>query len=258
MSEGKILGIISLKGGVGKTSVVANVGASLAQDFGKKVLMVDANFSTPHLGLHLGLVKPEVSLHHILNEDVGASQGIYRHPLGLHFIAGSLSPPPVNPLALKEKIDSLRSQYDYILLDSSPALNDEMYATIAASDEVFVVSTPDYPTLTATLQAIDVARRKQGHIKGIIINKVRKKRFELTKKDVESVSDIEVLGLVPDDVKVLEALASMVPVTAYSPKEDVAVAFKKLTGKIIGEKYRKPRLFSKSKSVKSFSRKENL
>ena len=60
----KVIGIISLKGGVGKTSSVANLGAALTE-FGKKVLVVDANFSAPNLGLHLGLTNPEIKLHDV-------------------------------------------------------------------------------------------------------------------------------------------------------------------------------------------------
>ena len=49
----KIYGIISIKGGVGKTTAVCNLGAVLAHEFGKRVLLVDANLSSPNLGLHL-------------------------------------------------------------------------------------------------------------------------------------------------------------------------------------------------------------
>jgi MinD-like ATPase involved in chromosome partitioning or flagellar assembly len=49
MSKGKIIGIISIKGGVGKTTAVSNLGAVLANEFGKKVLLVDANFTAPNL-----------------------------------------------------------------------------------------------------------------------------------------------------------------------------------------------------------------
>ena len=46
---GKVLGVISIKGGVGKTTLVSNLGASLANDFKKKVLLIDANFNAPNL-----------------------------------------------------------------------------------------------------------------------------------------------------------------------------------------------------------------
>ena len=64
--EGRTIGIISLKGGVGKTTTVANLGAVLAKEFNKKVLVIDANFSAPNLGLHLGIVEPKVTIQDVL------------------------------------------------------------------------------------------------------------------------------------------------------------------------------------------------
>lgn len=63
---GKVIGVISIKGGVGKTTVVSNLGATLAYEFGKKVLVIDANFSAANLGLHLGIVDPEITIHDVL------------------------------------------------------------------------------------------------------------------------------------------------------------------------------------------------
>ena len=90
MGRAKVFGIIALKGGVGKTTVVSNLGASLARDYGKKVLMIDANFSTPHLGLHLGLLAPKYTLHHVLNDDHSIFEAIYQHELGFILFRESL------------------------------------------------------------------------------------------------------------------------------------------------------------------------
>jgi len=246
MDESKVFGVVALKGGVGKTTVVSNLGTTLANDFGKKVLIVDANFSTPHLGLHVGLVNPSYTLHQVLSGDRSIYEGIYQHVLGFHIIPGQLAPAPLSYEALKEKLDPLREIYDYILIDSSPSLNEEMVATMAASDEILVVSSPDYPTLSSTLHAVRVARERGTPIRGIILNKVRKKRFELCSKDISDASDIKVLASIPDDVKVLSALSKMVPIVSFSPSHEVSVAYKSLAGVLIGEKYKR-RLFGRKK-----------
>jgi septum site-determining protein MinD len=237
MDDCKVYGVVALKGGVGKTTLVANLGASLSADFDKKVLLVDANFSTPHLGLHLGVIDPEFTLHHVLNDDHSIYESIYQHALGFHIIPGRLAPFEVDPLALKEKLEPLKKIYDVIIIDSSPSLNDEMYATMAASDELLVVSSPDYPTLSSTLYAIDVADKKDTEVRGIVINKVHKKKFELSSRDIASASDVKVLAAVPNSVKVLAALAKMAPVVSVSPRHDVSIAYKKLAGSLVGEKY---------------------
>lgn len=235
----KVIGIIALKGGVGKTTVVANLGAVLAEHYQKKVLIVDANFSTPHLGLHVGLVDANHYLHHALENKYSIYEAIYQHELGFHIIPGKLAPNPINPYALKEKIDSLKEIYDYIIIDSSPSLNDEMAATIVASDEIIVISSPDYPTLSSTLHAIKIAKEKESPIRGIILNKIRKKKFELTNKDISEASDVEILANIPDSLRVLSATSKMTPVVSFAPKDEASIAYKKLAGNLIGEKQKK-------------------
>ena len=239
MDHPKIVGVIALKGGVGKTTVVANLGAALSDHYKKKVLIVDANFSTPHLGLHVGLVNPEHNLHPVLSDEYSIYEAIYQHELGFHIIPGKLAPSRVNSLALREKLEPLREIYDVILVDSSPSLDNEMAATMDASDELIVVSSPDYPTLSSTLHAVNLAKKQNTDIRGIILNKVRKKKFELGSKDIAEASEVKVLASLPDSIKVLSATAKMIPVVIDSPKEDISHAYKKLAGSIIGEVYKK-------------------
>jgi septum site-determining protein MinD len=227
-NNAKVFGVIALKGGVGKTTVVANLGATIAQEFKKKVLLVDANFSTPHLGLHLGLVDPDHNLHDVINHKYSVYEAIYQHPLGFHILPGSISPVDCDHLILKEKLEPLRKIYDVILIDSSPSLNNEMFATMAASDDLVVVSTPDYPTLSSTLFAIKVAKKKNTNIRGIVLNKIRDKKFELSQRDIENASDIDVLATIPDHVNVQAALAEMVPMVSRSPRHEVSKEYKKL------------------------------
>ena len=86
----KTIGIISIKGGVGKTTAVSNLGAVLANEFKKKVLLVDANFSAPNLGLHLGIVNPENTLHDVMDNKVSVHEAIKKHDDGFHVLPASL------------------------------------------------------------------------------------------------------------------------------------------------------------------------
>ena len=249
MSNGKIIGIISLKGGVGKTSSVANLSAALASEFNKKVLAVDANFSAPNLGLHLGLVEPKATIHDVLLNRASVSEAIYKHSAGFHLLPGAYVSKKVNPHRLKQKIGHLKDYYDVILVDSSPNLNEEMMAVIIASDELLVVTSPDYPTLSTTLRAVRLAKQRKTPITGIILNRVRNKKFELSLEDVQEAAQVHVLSVLPEDIKVPEAIANTTPVALYKPNSGSSIEYRKLAACLIGEKYNDPRLWPRLKSL---------
>ena len=233
---GEIIGVVSLKGGVGKTSVVAALGSAISE-FGKKVLLIDGNLSSPSLGLHLGIVEPKTTLHHVLNRRAEARDAIYEHG-NFHVMPASIfEKTEINPFLLKDKIKGLKRSYDVILIDSSPSLDEETLAVILASDQILTVTTPDHATLSATIKAVKLARQRGTPISGIVLNKVHDKDFEVSLSDIEEVLDIPVLAVIPYDINALRALSSMEPSTVHSPRSKGSVEYKKLAAVLIGEKY---------------------
>ena len=238
---GKAIGILSLKGGVGKTSVVSNLGSAIA-DFCKKVLLIDWNLSSPNLGMHFNIVNPEVTLHHVLDGTSHMKDAVVELKK-FDLVPSSMFPKQkVNPLKLKDKIKSVKKDYDAILIDSSPALSEETLATMLASDIILVATTPDYSTLSTTLKAIKLAKLRGAQIDGLIINKFHNKNFELSIEDIEGTTDIPVMAVIPYDVNTQKAQAGFVSFTDFKPNSNGAVEYKKLAATLIGEKY-KPRRF---------------
>jgi septum site-determining protein MinD len=247
--KGKIIGIISLKGGVGKTTTTANLSAILSKDFKKKVLAVDANFTAPNLGLHLGIVDAKHTLHDVLLNKSKLNEAIHQHEAGFHVIPGAFVSRKVNPFRLKQELTNLKNFYDVILLDSSPNLNEEVLATMIASDELLVVTSPDYPTLSTTLRAIRLAKQKKTPITGLIINKTRNKKFELRLNEIEETAGVPVLSVIPDDIRVLEALAATNPVSLHHATTNATIEMKKLAASLVGEEYKDPRMWSRVKEL---------
>jgi septum site-determining protein MinD len=249
MMSGKTIGVISIKGGVGKTTVVSNLASSLAK-LGKKTLVVDGNISAPNLGLHLGILNSQYTLHDVLFSNVPVWKAVRKSEFGFDVITGSLLPKKnqkvrINPYKLHNRLSDVKKEYDYIIIDSSPNLNEEMLSTMIASDELLVVTSPDYPTLSCTMHAVKVARERKTPIAGLVLNKVRNKDFELSVSDIENATGIPVLSVIGDDVKVLEALSKTSPASSYFPKDDFSVAYGMLAAKISGERYEDPRVLSR-------------
>jgi len=237
MAKPKTIGIISIKGGVGKTSAVGALGAALANHFDKRVLLVDANFSAPNLGLHMGLVNPEVTLHDVLNNKKDIKEAVYETEHGFHMIPGALIGKQVNPFKLKDKLKPLRKHYDIILIDSSPTLNEEILATMIASDELFVVTTPDHVTLGTTLRAVKLAKQKKTPINGLILNKVHGREFELSLEDIEDAAECGVVAVLPHELGILEALSQNMPSTLHK-KSNSTKEYVKFAGALVGEEYK--------------------
>jgi len=234
----RIIGIISLKGGVGKTSSTLSLGKAIA-DLGKKVLLVDANFSAPNLGMHLNLIDPEITLHHVLGKKKRVSDAIQQVG-NLDILPSSVFPKiKINPLKLKELLKSIKKKYDFILIDSSPAFNEEMYSTIFASDELFVVSTPDHPTLSTTIKAIKTARKHGTNVSGIILNKVYGKDFEISPLDIEKTTGIPVMAVIPYDTNFLRAVHNFQSFLDHSPNSLGGKEYRKLAEVLTGEKNKK-------------------
>ena len=237
---GRTIGVLSLKGGVGKTSSVVALGSALAT-LGKKVLLVDANFSAPNLGLHLNVVDPEITIHSVLENKANPSEAIQKI-LNFDVMPASIfGNPNLNYLKLRDKIKSLKRSYDIILIDSSPALNEETLATINASDEILVVTTPDISTLSTTLKSVKLAKQRGVPIIGLILNKVYEKGFELSIDDVEDTIEIPIMAVIPHDINILKALSEFVPSTIYKPNSKSSEEYHKLAATLIGEKYKSKR-----------------
>ena len=233
---GKIIGIMSLKGGVGKTSVVASLVAALA-GLGKKVLLIDANFSAPNLGIHFNLIEPEKTLHDVMTRRANLKDVIYA--VGdLDIIpAAMFNDDQIAPLRLKEKIKPLKKKYDVILIDSSPSVAEEGLATLFAADEIFFVITPDHATLSNTIKTVNRANQRGTAINGLILNKVHSKDFELTLEQIEDTTNVPVMAVLPYELNVLEAQSNFIPSVKHRPKSRGSREFKKLAATLMGEKH---------------------
>ena len=106
---GKTIGIVSLKGGVGKTSSVVALGAALAK-IGKKVLLVDGNLSAPNLALHLKHLTPGETLHHVLRGEANLKQAIYSLDNMDILPADLFNRKKTNALGLRNKLKYLKKK----------------------------------------------------------------------------------------------------------------------------------------------------
>ena len=233
----RTIGVLSIKGGVGKTSAVVSLGDAIA-GFGKKVLIVDANFSAPNLGAHLNIIEPEKTIHEVLGRVAKVSEAITKYETFDILPAKIFSNKRISPLDLKKKLGSVKRSYDFILIDSSPSLNEEGLAPMLAADELIIVTTPDVPTLTSTLKLVKIIKQRKIPINGIILNKTHDKDFELSMGNIEDTVDVPILAVIPYDINVLKSVSKFIPSTTHKPNSRSSMEYKKLAATLIGVKYK--------------------
>ncbi len=237
----RVIGIISGKGGVGKTTVVANLGSVLAQKFKKDVIIIDCNVTTSHLGLYLGMYYTPVTLNQVLAGEAEIEDAIYEyHISGLRVIPASLSFSDLKGVDIARLRDSLKKLFgkaDIILLDAAPGLGREALAAVRACDEVIFVNTPFVPSTMDIMKCHQVANEIGVKPLGVVLNMVGKEKYELTPKEVEELIELPVISTIPMDKNVLRSLALKMPVVLFSPNSPSSREFVKLAAKILGEEY---------------------
>ncbi len=235
----KIITCISGKGGAGKTTTTINLGAALNQ-FGKDTTIIDANLTTPNIGIFLGVPSVPVTIHNVLRGKKHISEATYLHPSSLKVIPGSLSPSSIvniDPLKLERNLLDIEGLTDYAIIDAAAGLGREALAAMKAADELLIVTNPELPALTDALKTIKMAEKMKKPILGVLVTRVRKDKFDISQKDVEEMLEYPVIGYIPEDDKMREALALKMPVVHAFPRSQAAINYKKLAAKILNISY---------------------
>jgi septum site-determining protein MinD len=242
-----VITVTSGKGGVGKTTTAINLGAAL-NALNKDVIIVDANLTTPNVGLHLGAPIVPVNLNHVMQGKAKVIDAIYEHESGTKVIPSSLSVKElrrINHEKLKDISKKLRNMADFVILDSAAGLGDEAVGSIEAADELIIVTNPEITAVTDALKAVKLAQELGKKVRGVIVTRVSGNTHEMSISNVKEMLDLPILGVVPEDKKVLASLRHKDAVIHMYPYTKSALAYKKIAAKIAGVNYKDPGFWKK-------------
>ncbi|MEM2282870.1 MAG: AAA family ATPase [Candidatus Hadarchaeales archaeon] len=232
--RGIVLGVFSAKGGVGKTTTVANLGAALAQRKKGKVIIVETNMTASNLGLHLGVVDPPVTVQDLVMGRLKVEEGISKTEYGLHLLPGSIAfTTEVGSVDLSPMLESLRKKYDIIILDSAPGFAPEVTSAMRACDEVLVCCQPQIPAIAGTLQSMRALERMKIPLLGVVLTRVTGKRYEVSTSEIRRTLGWPTLVEIPEDDMVPESITRGVPVVLYAPNSPAAQEYLRLARMIL-------------------------
>lgn len=235
-----VVGIVSGKGGVGKTTVSVNLGLAMHK-LGEEVVVMDGDLKNPNFGLHLGIFDYDTTVHEVLENNLSLLEALHIHETGLRFIPAhlSLNYLHIDPSGLKHALEEFES---HVLIDAPPGLDKTTINVLEACDEILVITTPYLPDVTDALKTVEVARDMGIKIRGIVLNKVMGDKHEIGSEEIEATLGAKVIEKIPFDKNILRSLANKKPVIEYHPYAPASISFFRLASKLIGKEYKEPRL----------------
>lgn len=254
----KIIALSNQKGGVGKSVTTSSLGIGLARK-GKKVLLIDSD-PQASLTISLGYSKPDelpVTLANIMagiiqDNPLPATEGIIRHGEGVDLVPASIELSGVeislvNALTretiLRQYIQSVKSLYDFILLDTSPSLGMLTINALAAADSVLIPVQAEYlpaKGLELLLRTIARVRRQINPgltISGILLTMVDERTND-AREIIETLTaaygdKLTIFGKIPRSVRASEITKLGKSIYTHDPKGKVAEAYDSLTREVL-------------------------
>jgi pilus assembly protein CpaE len=230
--DGQIITVFTAKGGVGKTMLAINLGVALAQRGANQVCVVDLDLASGDVAISLLLdpartIADAVSMSgHI--DTTGASSLLTPYRPGLEMLLAPVTPgdaEKVPPSLVGELLAVLRTMFDYVVVDTPPALSEHVLTALDASAHHVLLTTPDVPALKNLRVVLDVLDMLSypAEIRSVILNRAEAK-LRLTQEDVERVIRAPVTAQIPASRAVPISVNKGTPITLTSPGHAVSKA----------------------------------
>lgn len=239
----RVIVVTSGKGGVGKTTVTANLSVALAK-MGKEVLAIDADIGLRNLDMILGVEN------RIIYDIVSVVEGIVppekafvkdKRGLPLFLLPASQTKDKdaVKPEQLKEIVNEVKEKFDYILIDSPAGIESGFKTAATPADEALVVTNPEVSAVRDADRIIGFLENMDKRSIRLVVNRIKpqlvKKREMLSVGDVEEVLKIPILGIIPDEEKMVDFTNRGEPIVLHKDKYKSGRAFWNLSKRVEGE-----------------------
>ena len=240
MSEAIV--VTSGKGGVGKTTTTANLGAGLALA-GKRTVVVDADIGLRNLDVILGLENRIVyDLVNVVEGECKLSQALIRDKRvdGLFLLpaAQTRDKNAIKPDDMRRLVGELKEDFDYVLIDCPAGIEQGFRNSIAGADRALLVSTPEVSAIRDADRIIGLLEANEIPEPELILNRYRPGMVQrgdmMTREDILEILAIRLIGLIPDHEDVIISANRGLP-AVYDERSMVGQAYKRIATRITGQ-----------------------
>lgn len=237
-----VIVVTSGKGGVGKTTTVANLGAGLAQA-GKKVVLIDTDIGLRNLDVVLGLENRIVyDLVDVVEGTCRIKQALIKDKRydGLFLVpaAQTRDKMAVTPEQMKQLVSELEQEFDYILIDCPAGIEQGFKNAIAGAKSAIVVTVPEVSAVRDADRIIGLLSAAGVNDCELLVNRMRpdmvRKGDMLAIDDTLDILGIELIGVVPEDEKIIRSSNMGEPIV-MNDKASAGKAYRNITQRIMGE-----------------------
>lgn len=240
---GEAIVITSGKGGVGKTTASANIGTALALN-GQRVCLIDTDIGLRNLDVVLGLenriiydlvdvIEGRCRVNQALVKDKRFEDHLYLLPA-----AQTSDKLAVNPSQMKELVEELKQQFDFVLIDSPAGIEQGYQNAVAGADRAIVVTTPEISAVRDADRIIGLLEQENIPHPKLVINRVRKKLMDrgeaLDVNEITTHLSIDLLGIVVDDEQVISSSNKGEPVV-MNPDNRASIGYRNIARRLTGE-----------------------
>ncbi len=253
----RVIGIANQKGGVGKTTTAINLAACLAEK-GKKVLLIDLDpqgNATSGFGLERGqientvyqlLISDDLSIKDCIQKNVQENVDVLPSDVNLSGAEIELIGIKRKEFVLKKKLEPVREDYDFVIIDCPPSLNMLTVNALTTADSVLVPIQCEYYALeglSLLLHTISLVKKRLNaslEVEGVVFT-MYDSRTNLSLEVVENVKDNLKQNvyktIIPRNVRLAEAPSHGLPINKYDPKSAGAEGYRSLAQEVIDRKF---------------------
>ena len=240
--NGRVFTVFSPKGGVGKTTMAVNLGLALSLG-GSRVCVLDLDLAFGDVAITLQLIPQHTIAEAVDSEhdlDFSMIQTLLTsHPSGLMILAAPTHPEGrdrVSASLVRRVIQTLRHNFDYLVIDTPPGFDDQVLGAFDETDECIIVATLDVPTIKNTkvaIETLDLLHLVPSN-RHLVLNRADEE-VGLAKVNVEEILGMKVSVSLPSATAVANATNHGQPIVLSKPEHPVSRAINALAREVVGE-----------------------